>query len=178
MGGLEKETGGEAKRPFLPLRFLPGAPRPSRLALGGGLRCSGERKGGFMGHGVDVTWQPAQLPPPRPRLHEARRRRSRGEGGRRGRRRAAASFPLARYISLSCAAAVFRDAPPRPPPPSLHLPTCLSAFCREGEGDLPGGEGREQELTKKAGKSCGGREGGRPSHMGEQRSFLDLDGGW
>ncbi len=40
MGGLEKETGGgKAKRPFLPLRFLPGAPRPTderRLALGEG----------------------------------------------------------------------------------------------------------------------------------------------
>ena len=134
MGGLEKETGGGSKTPIpSPPLFARSPPTDRRtpLGLGGGLRCSGERKGAsWAWRGCNVAARPT--PPPRPRLHEPRRR-SRGEGGGRGRRRAAVSLPLARYISL-LRRRRFSGCPTESPPPPSIFRLVFRPFAEKGRG--------------------------------------------
>ncbi len=85
-----------------------------------------------MGHGVDVTWQPTQLPPLAPvsmnRGEEAEaKEEDEDDEGRR-------SLFLLPVTFLSCAAAVFRDAPPSPPPPPSIFRLVFRPFAEKGRG--------------------------------------------
>ncbi len=93
-----------------------------------------------MGHGVDVTWQPAPAPPLAPvsmkrggEEAEAKEEDEDDEGRR--------PLFLSPVTFLSCAAAVFRDAPPSPPPLPPSSDLSFGLLPRRGGG--PSGRRRE-----------------------------------